>query len=126
MSVIRSACDVHGMSTRDIEATFADVDERHGDRSRTIRWWNRARSVCRTIPRCFVSETSASEELLYLELDGDGFLRYTREQRTEPRAHPRCHRPLLMGQVLIHIGVGTGESLRELEGFWTGDGGSVA
>ena len=63
---------VHGMSTRDIEATFADVLSGTGV----------SKSVVSRVTQClsddfevFRKRDLSSEELLYLELDGT-FLRY--------------------------------------------------
>ena len=78
---------VHGMSTRDIEATFADVLSGTGV----------SKSVVSRVTQClsddfevFRKRDLSSEELLYLELDGT-FLPLPPGSREE-RAHPRCHR----------------------------------
>ena len=77
---------VHGMSTRDIEATFADVLSGTGVSKSVV---SRVTSVCRTISRCFVSETSRVRSCCISSSTGRSCA--TPGSREE-RAHPRCHR----------------------------------
>ena len=78
---------VHGMSTRDIEATFADVLSGTGV----------SKSVVSRVTRCLSEDFEAfrkrdlsNEKLLYLELDGTYLALPPRSG--EERAHPRCDR----------------------------------
>jgi len=104
---------VHGMSTRDIEATFQDVLSGTGV----------SRSVVSRVTEClsedfeaFRSRDLSSEAILYLELDGT-YLRY--HQGTEKKE------PLLAAtgyrtdgtRVLLHIGPGNRESYENWKGF---------
>ena len=82
---------VHGMSTRDIEATFADVLSGTGV----------SKSVVSRVTQClsddfevFRKRDLSSEELLYLELDGT-FLRY--HQGAEKKE------PILVATGLRHL-----------------------
>ena len=74
---------VHGMSTRDIEATFADVLSGTG-----VSKFESGHGVCRTISRCFVSETSRVRSVVSRARDVLALPPGSREER----AHPRCHR----------------------------------
>ena len=111
---------VHGMSTRDIEATFADVLSGTGV----------SKSVVSRVTQClsddfevFRKRDLSSEELLYLELDGT-FLRYHQgAEKKEPILVATGYR-IDGTRVLLHIGVGNGESYANWKGFDTGDGGS--
>ena len=104
---------VHGMSTRDIEATFADVLSGTGV----------SKSVVSRVTRCLSEDFEAfrkrdlsNEKLLYLELDGT-YLRY--HQGAERKA------PILVAtgyradgtRDLLHIGVGNRESYENWKGF---------
>ena len=110
---------VHGMSTRDIEATFAAVLSGTGV----------SKSVVSRVTQClsddfevFRKRDLSSEELLYLELDGT-FLRYHQgAEKKEPILVATGYR-IDGTRVLLHIGVGNGESYANWKGF-TGDGGS--
>ena len=101
---------VHGMSTRDIEATFADVlsgtvevGGESGDAVSVGRFRGRKRDL-------------SSEELLYLELDGT-FLRYHQgAEKKEPILVATGYR-IDGTRVLLHIGVGNGESYANWKGF---------
>ena len=104
---------VHGMSTRDIEATFQDVLSGTGV----------SRSVVSRVTEClsadfegFRSRDLSSEDLLYLELDGT-YMRY--HQGTAKKE------PLLVAtgyridgtRVLLHIGPGNRESYENWKTF---------
>ena len=104
---------VHGMSTRDIEATFADVLSGTGV----------SKSVVSRVTQClsddfevFRKRDLSSEELLYLELDGT-FLRYHQgAEKKEPILVATGYR-IDGTRVLLHIGVGNGESYANWKGF---------
>ena len=104
---------VHGMSTRDIEATFADVLSGTGV----------SKSVVSRVTQClsddfevFRKRDLSSEELLYLELDGT-FLRYHQgAEKKEPILVATGYR-IDGTRVLLHIGVGNGESYVNWKGF---------
>ena len=97
---------VHGMSTRDIEATFADVLSGTGV----------SKSVVSRVTRCLSEDFEAfrkrdlsNEKLLYLELDGT-YLRYHQgAERKEPILVATGYRADGT-RVLLHIGVGNRES----------------
>ena len=105
--------NVHGMSTRDIEATFADVLSGTGV----------SKSVVSRVTQClsddfevFRKRDLSSEELLYLELDGT-FLRYHQgAEKKEPILVATGYR-IDGTRVLLHIGVGNGESYANWKGF---------
>ena len=104
---------VHGMSTRDIEATFADVLMRHGclevggEPGHTVSVGG-FRGVSKRISR--------TEKLLYLELDGT-YLRYHQgAERKEPILVATGYRADGT-RVLLHIGVGNRESYENWKGF---------
>ena len=93
---------VHGMSTRDIEATFADVLSGTGV----------SKSVVSRVTRCLSEDFEAfrkrdlsNEKLLYLELDGT-YLRY------HQGADPSSLRPAiaLMGREFFFISVSATEN----------------
>ena len=102
-----------GMSTRDIEATFADVLSGTGV----------SKSVVSRVTQClsddfevFRKRDLSSEELLYLELDGT-FLRYHQgAEKKEPILVATGYR-IDGTRVLLHIGVGNGESYANWKGF---------
>ncbi len=104
---------VHGMSTRDIEATFADVLSGTGV----------SKSVVSRVTQClsddfevFRKRDLSSEELLYLEIDGT-FLRYHQgAEKKEPILVATGYR-IDGTRVLLHIGVGNGESYANWKGF---------
>ena len=110
---------VHGMSTRDIEATFADVLSGTGV----------SKSVVSRVTRCLSEDFEAfrkrdlsNEKLLYLELDGT-YLRYHQgAERKEPILVATGYRADGT-RVLLHIGVGNRESYENWKGFLQGDGG---
>jgi putative transposase len=104
---------VHGMSTRDIEATFSDVLSGTGV----------SKSVVSRVTECLSEDFEAfrkrdlsGEKLLYLELDGT-YLRY--HQGTEKKE------PILVAtgyridgtRVLLHIGPGNRESYENWKGL---------
>ena len=101
------------MSTRDIEATFADVLSGTGV----------SKSVVSRVTQClsddfevFRKRDLSSEELLYLELDGT-FLRYHQgAEKKEPILVATGYR-IDGTRVLLHIGVGNGESYANWKGF---------
>ena len=104
---------VHGMSTRDIEATFADVLSGTGV----------SKSVVSRVTRCLSEDFEAfrkrdlsNEKLLYLELDGT-YLRYHQgAERKEPILVATGYRADGT-RVLLHIGVGNRESYENWKGF---------
>jgi putative transposase len=104
---------VHGMSTRDIEATFADVLSGTGV----------SKSVVSRVTQClsddfevFRNRDLSKEELLYLELDGT-YLRYHQgAEKKEPILVATGYR-VDGTRVLLHIGVGNGESYENWKGF---------
>jgi transposase-like protein len=104
---------VHGMSTRDIEATFADVLSGTGV----------SKSVVSRVTRClsedfesFRRRDLSKEELLYLELDGT-YLRYHQgAEKKEPILVATGYR-VDGTRVLLHIGVGNRESYENWKGF---------
>ena len=104
---------VHGMSTRDIEATFADVLSGTGV----------SKSVVSRVTRCLSEDFEAfrkrdlsNEELLYLELDGT-YLRYHQgAEKKEPILVATGYR-VDGTRVLLHIGVGNRESYENWKGF---------
>ena len=105
---------VHGMSTRDIEATFADVLSGTGV----------SKSVVSRVTQClsddfevFRKRDLSSEELLYLELDGT-FLRYHQgAEKKEPILVATGYR-IDGTRVLLHIGVGTENPTRTGRGSY--------
>ena len=104
---------VHGMSTRDIEATFADVLSGTGV----------SKSVVSRVTRClsedfetFRRRDLSKEELLYLEFDGT-YLRYHQgAEKKEPILVATGYR-VDGTRVLLHIGVGNRESYENWKGF---------
>ena len=104
---------VHGMSTRGIEATFADVLSGTGV----------SKSVVSRVTRCLSEDFEAfrnrdlsKEELVYLELDGT-YLRYHQgAEKKEPILVATGYR-VDGTRVLLHIGVGNGESYENWKGF---------
>ena len=102
-----------GMSTRDIEATFADVLSGTGV----------SKSVVSRVTRCLSEDFEAfrkrdlsNEKLLYLELDGT-YLRYHQgAERKEPILVATGYRADGT-RVLLHIGVGNRESYENWKGF---------
>lgn len=104
---------VHGMSTRDIEATFADVLSGTGV----------SKSVVSRVTRClsedfekFRKRDLSKEDLLYLELDGT-YLRYHQgAERKEPILVATGYRADGT-RVLLHMGVGNRESYENWKGF---------
>ena len=104
---------VHGMSTRDIEATFADV----------LSGTGMSKSVVSRVTRClsedfetFRRRDLSKEELLYLELDGT-YLRYHQGAvKKEPILVATGYR-VDGTRVLLHIGVGNRESYENWKGF---------
>ena len=104
---------VHGMSTRDIEATFADV----------LSGMGVSKSVVSRVTRCLSEDFEAfrkrdlsNEKLLYLELDGT-YLRYHQgAERKEPILVATGYRADGT-RVLLHIGVGNRESYENWKGF---------
>ena len=104
---------VHGMSTRDIEATFADVLSGTGV----------SKSVVSRVTRCLSEDFEAfrkrdlsNEKLLYFELDGT-YLRYHQgAERKEPILVATGYRADGT-RVLLHIGVGNRESYENWKGF---------
>ena len=104
---------IHGMSTRDIEATFADVLSGTGV----------SKSVVSRVTRCLSEDFEAfrkrdlsNEELLYLELDGT-YLRYHQgAEKKEPILVATGYR-VDGTRVLLHIGVGNRESYENWKGF---------
>ena len=104
---------VHGMSTRDIEATFADVLSGTGV----------SKSVVSRVTRCLSEDFEAfrkrdlsNEKLLYLELDGT-YLRYHQgAERKEPILVATGYRADGTRD-LLHIGVGNRESYENWKGF---------
>ena len=101
------------MSTRDIEATFADVLSGTGV----------SKSVVSRVTRCLSEDFEAfrkrdlsNEKLLYLELDGT-YLRYHQgAERKEPILVATGYRADGT-RVLLHIGVGNRESYENWKGF---------
>ena len=126
---------VHGMSTRDIEATFADVLSGTGVSTSVV---SRVTQCLSDDFEVFRKRDLSSEELLYLELDGtfevfrkrdlsseellylelDGtFLRYHQgAEKKEPILVATGYR-IDGTRVLLHIGVGNGESYANWKGF---------
>ena len=104
---------VHGMSTCDIEATFADVLSGTGV----------SKSVVSRVTKClsddfevFRTRELSNEELLYLEIDGT-YLRYHQgAEKKEPILVATGYR-VDGTRVLLHIGVGNGESYANWKGF---------
>lgn len=104
---------VHGMSTRDIEATFRDVLSGAGV----------SRSVVSRVTAClsedfekFRTRDLSVEDLLYLELDGT-YLRYHLEaERKEPILAATGYRRD-GSRVLLHISPGNRESYENWKGF---------
>ena len=104
---------VHGMSTRDIEVTFADVLSGTGV----------SKSVVSRVTQCLSDDFEAfrnrdlsKEELLYLELDGT-YLRYHQgAEKKEPILVATGYR-VDGTRVLLHIGVGNSESYENWKGF---------
>ena len=101
---------VHGMSTRDIEATFADVLSGTGV----------SKSVVSRVTQClsddfevFRKRDLSSEELLYLELDGT-FLRY-HQGASSPSSLPQAI--VLMGHEFFSISVLVTENPTRWKGF---------
>ena len=98
---------VHGMSRRDIEATFADVLSGTGV----------SKSVVSRVTRCLSEDFEAfrkrdlsNEKLLYLELDGT-YLRYHQGAERKGKS-PSSLRPAiaLMGHEFFFISVSTTEN----------------
>ena len=98
---------VHGMSTRDIEATFADVLSGTGV----------SRSVVSRVTRCLSEDFEAfrkrdlsNEKLLYLELDGT-YLRYHQGAERKGKS-PSSLRPAiaLMGREFFFMSVSATEN----------------
>jgi len=104
---------VHGMSTRDIEATFADVLSGTGVSKSVVS------RVTRSLSEDFESfrhRDLSKEELLYLELDGT-YLRYHQgAEKKEPILVATGYR-VDGTRVLLHIGVGNRESYENWKGF---------
>ena len=91
---------VHGMSTRDIEATFADVLSGTGV----------SKSVVSRVTQClsddfevFRKRDLSSEELLYLELDGRSCATTREQRRKSPSSLPQAI--VLMGHEFFSISV---------------------
>ena len=104
---------VHGMSTRDIEATFADVLSGTGVSKSVV---NRVTQCLSDDFEVFRKRDLSSEELLYLELDGT-FLRYHQgAEKKEPILVATGYR-IDGTRALLHIGVGNGESYANWNGF---------
>lgn len=97
---------VHGMSTRDIEATFADVLSGTGVSKSVV---SRVTDCLSEDFEAFRTRDLSGEELLYLELDGT-YLRYHQgAEKKEPILAATGYR-IDGTRVLLHIGPGNRES----------------
>ena len=106
---------VHGMSTRDIEATFADVLSGTGVSKSVVSRVGGTRCLSEDF-EAFRKRDLSNEKLLYLELDGT-YLRYHQgAERKEPILVATGYRADGT-RVLLHIGVGNRESYENWKGF---------